>query len=106
MRFLARFGLLFYILLSWVGIVAANTACHDKTFVPDAVLRVTAKNTTQSCLPSKLTVLVNGTSPGPALTLKEGVTYWIRVYNDQTDNNLTMVNKILSVALYRKLTRE
>ena len=91
MRSLHSFSLLFLLLVAWGDLVTAKTVCHDETFVPDAVLRITAKNITQSCLPSKLTVLVNGTTPGPALTLKEGVTYWIRVYNDQTDSNLTMV---------------
>lgn len=71
--------------------VAAATTCHNETFVPDAILRITEANISQSCYPSKYTVLVNGTSPGPALTIKEGKTYWIRVYNDMNDNNLTMV---------------
>ncbi|KAH8797745.1 Cupredoxin [Xylogone sp. PMI_703] len=63
---------------------------HDHTFVPDAILRVTAENIAQSCLPAKSTVLVNGTSPGPELRLVEGKTTWIRVYNDIQDQNLTM----------------
>lgn len=65
---------------------------HDGTFTPDAVLRVTSRNLTQSCLPEKLTVVVNGTSPGPALRLQEGRTTWIRVYNDMAHDNLTMVS--------------
>lgn len=80
-----------FILLAVVGVVTATTQCHDETFVPDAVLRITAENTTQSCLPSKSVVLANGTSPGPELRLLEGQTYWIRVYNDMPDQNLTMV---------------
>jgi L-ascorbate oxidase len=71
--------------------VLSTTKCHDETFVPDAILRITAQNTTQSCMPSKSIVLVNGTSPGPELRLLEGKTYWIRVYNDMADTNLTMV---------------
>ncbi|TVY13400.1 Multicopper oxidase aurL2 [Lachnellula arida] len=63
---------------------------HNETFVPDAVLRVSTSNISQSCYPSKSTVLVNGTSPGPELRIKEGITYWIRVYNDMTHQNLTM----------------
>ena len=80
-----------FLLLALVAIVTASRHCHDETFVPDAVLRITAENRTQSCLPSKSIVLVNGTSPGPELRLLEGKTYWIRVYNDMPDQNLTMV---------------
>jgi hypothetical protein len=80
-----------FIVLAVVGAVTANTQCHDENFVPDAVLRITVKNITQSCLPSKSIVLVNGTSPGPELRLLEGKTYWIRVYNDLPEQNLTMV---------------
>lgn len=65
---------------------------HNGTFTPDAVLRVTTRNLAQSCLPEKLTVVVNGTSPGPALRLQEGRTTWIRVYNDMANDNLTMVS--------------
>lgn len=72
--------------------VEAGTVCHDETFIPDAILRVTAENQTTSCLPSKSTVMVNGTAPGPELRLVEGRTYWIRVYNDMPDVNLTMVH--------------
>jgi L-ascorbate oxidase len=80
-----------FILLTDVGVVYATTQYHDETFIPDAVLRITAKNITQSCLPSKTVVLVNGTSPGPELRLLEGQTYWVRVYNDMLEQNLTMV---------------
>jgi L-ascorbate oxidase len=84
---------LFSIAIVWsiLGTVFATTQCHDETFVPDAVLRITASNISQSCLPPKNVVLVNGTSPGPELRLLEGNTYWIRVYNDVSDQNLTMV---------------
>jgi L-ascorbate oxidase len=92
------FKQLSFLILFAVGVVIAATQRHDATFVPDAVLRVTAQNLAQSCLPPKLTVLVNGTSPGPELRLMEGKTYWIRVYNDMQDNNLTMVeHAIISV---------
>lgn len=79
------------ILLGALGLAkAATTQVHDASFVPDAVLRITAANLAQSCLPPKWMVLVNGTAPGPELRLQERKTYWIRVYNDMTDNNLTM----------------
>ncbi|TVY45554.1 Multicopper oxidase [Lachnellula subtilissima] len=76
----------------FLALVVADPQCitHNETFVPDAVLRVSTSNVSQSCYPSKSTVLVNGTSPGPELRIKEGITYWIRVYNDMTDKNLTM----------------
>jgi len=80
-----------FFLLTLVGVVSASTHRHDESFVPDAFLRITAETITQSCLPSKSVVLVNGTSPGPELRLLEGKTYWIRVYNDIPDQNLTMV---------------
>jgi len=67
---------------------------HGKAFVPDAVLRVTVGNVSQSCLPAKEIVLVNGTSPGPELRLMEGKTYWIRVYNDMPHSNVTMVLRL------------
>ncbi|PBP16992.1 hypothetical protein BUE80_DR012251 [Diplocarpon rosae] len=65
-------------------------AIHDDTFVPDAVIRITEEHRVQSCLPAKPIVLINGTSPGPELTIREGGTYWIRVYNDLAHQNLTM----------------
>lgn len=79
-------------LLSVVCGVFGTTHIHDETFVPDAVLVVTAENITQSCMPSSSVILVNGTSPGPELRILEGVTYWIRVYNNMKDANLTMVS--------------
>ena len=91
MRFMSYFYALLLSVLSWLSVAAANTQCHDESFVPDAVLRVTQQNITQSCLASKSNVLINGTSPGPELRLLEGQTYWIRVYNDMTANNVTMV---------------
>jgi L-ascorbate oxidase len=81
-----------FIFLFVVGVVTAATQRHDETFVPDAVLRITVQNISQSCLPPKSVVLVNGTSPGPELRLLEGHTYWIRVYNDMPDQNLTIVS--------------
>lgn len=92
MRVTEIFSLLLLLMFGWNAEAGkVTTVCHDQTFVPDAVLRVTAENQTTSCLPSKSTVLINGTSPGPELRLIEGRTYWIRVYNDIPDANLTMV---------------
>jgi FtsP/CotA-like multicopper oxidase with cupredoxin domain len=85
------------VVLGALGFARAATRLHDASFVPDAVLTITAENLAQSCLPPKLTVLVNGTAPGPELRLREGKTYWIRVYNYMSDNNLTMVDKPPSI---------
>lgn len=62
---------------------------HDASFVPDEVLRITEEVIDIGC-ESRLTVLVNGTSPGPTLRLKAGKTTWIRVYNDMDHWNTTM----------------
>lgn len=62
---------------------------HDASFVPDEILRITEENVTIAC-ESRLSVLVNGTSPGPALRLTPGKTTWIRVYNDMEHWNTTM----------------
>lgn len=83
------------LVLGILGLARGLTHSHDASFVPDAVLRVTEGQLAQSCLPAKSTVLVNGTAPGPELRLQEGKVYWIRVYNDMPDNNLTMVDKPL-----------
>lgn len=88
MRVLLRLS---FLLCHCYNIVQARLRVHDDSFVPDAILRVTSENVAQSCLPSKSTVLVNGTSPGPELRLLEGKTTWIRVYNDIQGQNLTMV---------------
>lgn len=88
----------------WANGVLGTTQCHDETFVPDAVLLITSENTTQSCLPAKPVVLVNGTTPGPEIRLQEGQTYWIRVYNDMTDANATMVSTPIFDPMRAKLT--
>lgn len=83
-----------FVLLSFVFTSLAShphTVTHDATFTPDIVLSITHGNATQSCLPAKTIVLANGTSPGPELRIRAGKTYWIRVYNDMHDANLTMV---------------
>lgn len=71
------------------AIAAATTAVHDSTFVPDHVLRVTQTNLSVAC-EHRLSVVVNGTSPGPTLNIAPGKSTWIRVYNDMAKENLTM----------------
>ncbi|KAJ8101982.1 Cupredoxin [Lipomyces tetrasporus] len=72
------------------GVVAdCRLHYHDESFVPDIVLRVTAGNISVACL-ERYSVVVNGTSPGPEIRLREGKTSWVRVYNDMHGKNLTM----------------
>lgn len=90
MRFIKQFvPALATLTATLVGV--ASAVYHDEHFVPEAVLRVTEVSAKQSCVPTKDILLVNGTSPGPALVFKEGATIWIRVYNDIPHQNLTMV---------------
>lgn len=78
------------LLLSIITTIGAMTLVkHDETFQPDVVLRVGLATIQQDCQP-RLSVVVNGTYPGPSLYLDPGVTTWIRVYND-ADVNTTMV---------------
>jgi hypothetical protein len=83
---------------------ADGTVVHDENFVPDAILRVSSGETKQSCVPSKEILLVNGTSPGPELRFKEGKTVWIRVYNDVTNENLTMASFLFNLCPHFLLT--
>ncbi|KAK4697389.1 hypothetical protein P7C71_g688, partial [Lecanoromycetidae sp. Uapishka_2] len=62
---------------------------HDIDFVPEFILRATAQNISQACI-TRVSVLLNGTSPGPELRLRPGITSWIRVYNDIINQNLTV----------------
>lgn len=90
MRFIQNF-VLAVTTLAAVLVGVASAVHHGEKFVPEAVLRVTQEERKQSCVPTKEILVVNGTSPGPALVFKEGDTIWIRVYNDIPNQNLTMV---------------
>lgn len=68
---------------------SSSLVTHDGAFVPDHILRITAQNISQAC-DTRLSVVVNGTSPGPEIRLRAGQPAWIRVYNDMEDANLTM----------------
>lgn len=68
----------------------APLRCHNETFIPDFYLRVTFENRTMSCQ-SRMSVLVNGTSPGPTIHLMPGKTSWVRVCNDMDIYNTTMI---------------
>ncbi|KAB5542819.1 Cupredoxin [Coniochaeta sp. 2T2.1] len=67
----------------------ALLARHDSSFTPDHILRVTNDNIDIAC-DQHLSVVINGTTPGPVLHLAPGASSWIRVYNDVDDQNLTM----------------
>lgn len=75
-----------------LGVAKGELVTHDETFVPDHVLRVTKQNISVAC-EHRMSVVINGTSPGPTLHLKPGKSTWIRVYNDMSDSNLTMVRQ-------------
>lgn len=72
--------------------VLANACTHNASFIPDAILHVTAQNFSLGGI-QRLTTLVNGSVPGPQLRIPEGEVAWIRVYNDMQDQNLTMVSE-------------
>ncbi|KAK4099441.1 multicopper oxidase [Parathielavia hyrcaniae] len=57
--------------------------------IPDHVLRVSIANVPSGC-ETREDVVVNGTSPGPAIRVLPGTRSWIRVYNDMDDQNVTM----------------
>lgn len=89
-----QIGLVF--LLTWATASLGALVHHDHTFQPDHILRVTAQDYTEACS-TRYSVLVNGSSPGPELRLKEGQVNWIRVYNDMKDENTTIVSKQIAV---------
>ncbi|ETS84437.1 hypothetical protein PFICI_02462 [Pestalotiopsis fici W106-1] len=55
--------------------LAAGVHKHDQSFTPDYALHVTYEKVDVACR-TKLLGLVNGTSPGPPLYMKEGETTW------------------------------
>ncbi|PLB44503.1 L-ascorbate oxidase [Aspergillus steynii IBT 23096] len=87
MKFILAFQLLLLTLAScYTGVQQVR---HDDTFQPHYILRVSEKEVSIACR-SRLTALVNGTTPGPSIHLRENQTSWVRVYNDFTSDNLTM----------------
>lgn len=65
-------------------------------YTPDYVLTATAENVTINCI-SRYSVVFNGSVPGPPLHLRENHTTWIRVYNNISDQNLTVVSLLCSL---------
>lgn len=94
------FGLTF---LGGLVTTSLGSIVHDDSFQPDHILRVTARDYVGACT-SRYSVLVNGSSPGPELHLKEGQVNWIRVYNDMKDENTTIVSACASHFSYTLLT--
>lgn len=80
------------ILLLFTLGVSTRFHIHDANFQPDYVLVAAAKNISYNCH-SRYSVLLNDTSPGPPLYLKEGQTTWVRAYNNVADQNLTVVSR-------------
>ncbi|KAH6842656.1 Cupredoxin [Chaetomium sp. MPI-CAGE-AT-0009] len=78
-----------FLLVGWLSATLAETVVHDDQFKPDHVLRVSVAKVPSAC-EIRDNVVVNGTSPGPAIHLLPGARTWIRVYNDIPDQNLTM----------------
>lgn len=81
--------------LSLIGLLASLPSnlvqAHGPDWEPDYVLEATATNITINCH-SRYSVIVNGTSPGPTVYLKEGQTTWVRVWNRISDQNFTLVS--------------
>ncbi|KAJ9641641.1 Multicopper oxidase aurL2 [Knufia peltigerae] len=73
--------------LLWIQAICAIPPSPNAR--PDYVLVATAKNLAINCQ-RRYSVVINGTSPGPTLYLKENFTTWIRVYNRIPDQNLTV----------------
>ncbi|KAI0379352.1 putative multicopper oxidase [Hypomontagnella monticulosa] len=82
-------SLIFQAGLLQTGAVATTASIHDESWQPEYVLHATFETITMNC-EKRESVVFNGTSPGPALFLKEGRTTWVRVYNDMTDRNFTV----------------
>lgn len=79
------------LLLGLAATATANLVAHDSSFVPDYILRATAQNVTIACQ-SRYSTVLNNSIPAPPIYLKEGQTSWVRVFNDMTDQNFTLVS--------------
>ncbi|GAP92660.1 putative L-ascorbate oxidase [Rosellinia necatrix] len=69
--------------------LAASAAVHDESWQPTYAIYATEEDITVNC-EHRLSVVLNGTYPGPPLYLKEGQTTWIRVYNQLQGLNFTI----------------
>ncbi|PYI00886.1 putative multi-copper oxidase [Aspergillus sclerotiicarbonarius CBS 121057] len=75
-------GNLIWALCIFLANLSFSTAVHD-------VLRITEDTVPIACR-TRFSALVNGSTPGPAIHLKENQTTWVRVYNDMESSNFTM----------------
>ncbi|KAL6241434.1 hypothetical protein RBB50_011698 [Rhinocladiella similis] len=73
--------------LLWIQAICAIPPSPEAS--PEYVLVATAKNLTINCQ-TRFSVVINGTTPGPTLHMKENFTTWVRVYNRIPDQNLTV----------------
>ncbi|KAK2616565.1 Multicopper oxidase aurL2 [Conoideocrella luteorostrata] len=71
------------------GTALAEFQVHNATFKPEYVLEATLSDIKINCN-TRRSVVLNGTSPGPTLHLREGHTTWVRVYNRMSDQNITI----------------
>jgi L-ascorbate oxidase len=78
------------LLVAFVSLVHAGFHRHDSSFQPDYILVSGAQNISYDCQ-SRYPIVLNGSSPVPTLYMREGQTTWIRVYNNMSDQNLTVV---------------
>lgn len=84
--------------LCFSTVLGGHLQVHDHTFTPDYVLRITREPHSIGCNTTRDTYLANGTTPGPALHIETDKITWIRVYNDVSDANVTMVGPAKLVA--------
>ena len=82
------------LLFSLISPRYVTATVHDDSFIPDAILRVTAQTVSVGGI-QRLATLINGTIPGPELRVPENEVAWIRVFNDISDQNLTMVSRMI-----------
>jgi hypothetical protein len=87
----------------WQTCRASSVAVHDASWQPTYALYATAEEITVNCC-QRLSVVFNGTLPGPPLYLKEEETTWVRVYNRLENHNLTMVGVSSFAVRHRLLT--
>jgi FtsP/CotA-like multicopper oxidase with cupredoxin domain len=82
---------------AWAGLAGLAAAGgsygvgHGRKYEPEYVLVATAQNISINC-ETRLSVVFNGTFPGPAIHMHEGKTTWVRVYNHMKDENVTVVS--------------
>jgi len=76
-------------LAAFLSTAASRHITHGSNFQPDYILRVSEQVFAVACV-TRPSTLVNGTSPGPAIYLREDQPTWIRVYNDLEVENTTM----------------